>query len=270
MRPHRRPPSRGAEAAREVADIVLQADDLAGIATALKCGRATYANVRKGIRFLLATNLSEILVVLAATAIGAGTLLSPIQLLWINLLSDVLPAIGLALEPAENDVMMQPPRDPREPIIRSGDMPRLAREGGIIAAGSLAAYYCGILRHGASPRAGTICFTSLVGAQLLHALTSRSDRHGLFGSDWPEPNRLLSATVLGSAGLLAAILAVPMLRRFMGLARLDPADLLTAAAGALLPYLANEGLKLAVPRPRSEQTTGSGESADQGDGRTFN
>lgn len=260
----------GAEAAREVADIVLQADDLAGIATALKCGRATYANVRKGIRFLLATNLSEILVVLAATAIGAGTLLSPIQLLWINLLSDVLPAIGLALEPAENDVMMQPPRDPREPIIRSGDMPRLAREGGIIAAGSLAAYYCGILRHGASPRAGTICFTSLVGAQLLHALTSRSDRHGLFSSDWPEPNRLLSATVLGSAALLAAILTVPMLRRFMGLARLDLTDLLAAAAGALLPYLANEGLKLAVPRPRSEQTTGSGESADQGDGRTFN
>ena len=260
----------GAEAAREVADIVLQADDLAGIATALKSGRVTYANVRKGIRFLLATNLSEILVVLAATAMGAGTLLSPIQLLWINLLSDVLPALGLAVEPAEDDVMMQPPRDPREPIIGSGDMARLAREGGIIAAGSLAAYYFGMLRHGASPRAGTICFTSLVGAQLLHALTSRSDRHGLFSSEWPEPNRLLSVTVLGSAGLLAAILAVPMLRRFMGLARLDPADLLAAAAGALLPYLANEGLKLTEPRPGREPTTGSGERADQGDGRAFN
>jgi P-type Ca2+ transporter type 2C len=260
----------GAEAAREVADIVLQADDLAGIATALKSGRVTYANVRKGIRFLLATNLSEILVVLAGTGMGAGTLLSPIQLLWINLLSDVLPAIGLALEPAEDDVMVQPPRDPREPIIGSEDMARLAREGGIIAAGSLAAYYCGMLRHGASPRAGSICFTSLVGAQLLHALTSRSDRHGLFGSEWPEPNRLLSATVLGSAGLLAAILAVPMLRRFMGLARLDPADLLAAAAGALLPYVANESLKLTASRPRSEPTTGSGERADQGDGRAFN
>ncbi|MBV8089198.1 MAG: cation-transporting P-type ATPase [Alphaproteobacteria bacterium] len=241
----------GAEAAREVADIVLQADDLAGIATALKSGRVTYANVRKGIRFLLATNLSEILVVLAATAVGAGTLLSPIQLLWINLLSDVLPAIGLALETAEDDVMMQPPRDPREAIIRSEDMARLAREGGIIAAGSLAAYYCGTLRHGASPRAGTICFSSLVGAQLLHALTSRSDRHGLFSSEWLEPNRLLSAMLLGSAGLLAAILAVPGLRRLMGLARLDLADLLAAAAGALLPYIANEGLKLAVPGPQA-------------------
>jgi P-type Ca2+ transporter type 2C len=259
----------GSEAAREVADIVLQADDLAGIAAALKNGRVTYANVRKGIRFLLATNLSEILVVLAATAMGGGTLLSPIQLLWINLLSDVLPAIALALEPAEDDVMMQPPRDPREAIIRSEDMARLAREGGIIAAGSLAAYYCGILRHGASPRAGTICFTSLVGAQLLHALTSRSDRHGLFSSERSEPNRLLSATLLGSAGLLAAILAVPMLRRLMGLARLDLTDFLAAAAGALLPYIANEGLKLAVPRPRAGPTTGSGERADQGDGRAF-
>jgi P-type Ca2+ transporter type 2C len=120
-------------------------------------------------------------------------------------------------------------------------MARLAREGGIIAAGSLAAYYCGLLRHGTSPRSGTICFTSLVGAQLLHALTSRSDRHGLFSSEWPEPNRLLSATLLGSAGLLAAILAVPMLRRLMGLARLDMTDLLTAAAGALLPYIVKPG-----------------------------
>ncbi len=238
----------GAEAAREVADIVLQGDDLTGIATALKSGRVTYANVRKGIRFLLATNLSEILVVLTATALGTGTPLSPMQLLWINLLSDVLPAIGLALEPAEDDVMAQPPRDPHEPIIRRDDMQHLAREGGIIAAGSLAAHYCGILRHGASPRTGTICFASLVGAQLLHAVTSRSDRHGLFGAQRLEPNRLLSATLLGSAALLAALLAVPMLRRFMGLARLDLIDLLIGLAGALLPYIANEGAKLAAPQ----------------------
>jgi P-type Ca2+ transporter type 2C len=237
----------GADAAREVADIVLQGDDLTGIAAALKSGRVTYANVRKAIRFLLATNLSEIVVVLAATTLGIGSPLSPMQLLWINLLSDVLPAIGLALEPAEDDVMAQPPRHPHEPIIRRDDMRQLAREGGIIAAGSLAAYYYGRWRHGASPRSSTISFTSLVGSQLLHAVTSRSDRHGLFGAERLEPNRVLSGTLLGSAALLGMLLAVPVLRRFMGLARLDLVDLFIAIAGALLPYLANEGAKMTIP-----------------------
>jgi Ca2+-transporting ATPase len=247
----------GAEAAREVADIVLRGDDLTAIATALKSGRVTYANVRKAIHFLLATNLSEILVVLMATALGTGTPLAPIQLLWINLLSDVLPALGLALEPAEEDVLAQPPRDPHEPIIRPDDMWRLAREGGIIAAGSLAAYGYGTLRRGASARAGTICFTSLVGAQLLHAITCRSDRHGLFSAEQLAPNRPLFATLLGSAALQVAVLAVPVLRRFIGLARLDLLDVFVCLAGAILPYITNE-----VAKQRGA-LRGSDERADQ-------
>lgn len=243
----------GAEVAREVADIVLRGDDLTAIATALKSGRVTYANVRKAIHFLLATNLSEILVVLAATAVGTGTPLAPIQLLWINLLSDVLPALGLALEPAEEDVLAQPPRDPHEPIIRPGDMWRLAREGGTIAAGSLAAYGYGILRHGVSARAGTICFTSLVGAQLLHAITCRSDRHGLFSAEQLAPNRPLFVTLLGSAALQMGLLAVPALRRFMGLARLDFVDVLVSLAGAILPYITNEVAKLREAAQASDE-----------------
>ena len=234
----------GAEAARDVADIVLRGDDLTPIATALKSGRATYANVRKAIHFLLATNLSEILVVLTMAALGTGTLLAPIQLLWINLLSDVLPALGLAFEPPQEDVLSQPPRDAHEPIIRSDSMWRLAREGGIIAAGSLGAYAYGILRHGATARARTICFTSLVGAQLLHAVTCRSDRHGLFTAERLAPNRPLFATLLGSAALQMGLLAVPVLRRFMSLARLDFLDLSACVAGATLPYIANEAAKL--------------------------
>jgi Ca2+-transporting ATPase len=238
----------GSEATREVADIILQRDDLMAIATALKSGRVTYANVHKAIRFLLATNLSEILVVLTGTVLGTAAPLAPIQLLWINLVSDVLPALGLALEPAEEDVLAQPPRDPHEPIIRRDDMWRLAREGAIIAAGSVAAYGYGILRHGASPRASTVSFTSLVGAQLLHAVTCRSDRHGLFSAEPLGPNWPLSATLLGSAALQVALLAVPLLRRFMGLTRLDLIDVLVGLAGAVVPYIANEATKLPPPR----------------------
>jgi len=242
----------GAEAAREVADIVLRSDDLTAIATALKSGRSTYANVRKAIHFLLATNLSEILVVLTVAALGTGALLAPIQLLWINLLSDVLPALGLALEEPPEDVLSQPPRDAHEPIIRSDDMRRLAREGGIIAAGSLGAYGYRILRHGATARARTICFTSLVGAQLLHVLTCRSDRHGLFTAERLAPNRPLFATLLGSAVLPIGLLAVPVLRR-LGLARLDFLDLLASVAGATLPYIANEAAKLRGAARRSNE-----------------
>jgi Ca2+-transporting ATPase len=257
----------GAEAAREVADIVLQRDDLIAIATALESGRVTYTNVRKAIRFLLATNLSEILVVVSGTALGTATPLIPIQLLWINLVSDVLPALGLALEPAEEDVLAQPPRDPDEPIIRRDDLWRLAREGATIAAGSLAAYGYGIVRHGASARASTLSFTSLVGAQLLHAVTCRSDRHGLFSSEPLGPNRPLSATLLGSAGLQAALMTVPLLRRLMGLAPLDLLDVLVCLAGAVLPYIANEVAKL--PRRDPGAARGSNEGAHQCDGRAF-
>jgi len=90
------------------------------------------------------------LVVLSVTALGTGSLLAPIQLLWINLLSDVLPALGLAFEPPQEDVLSQPPRDAHEPIIRSDALWRLAREGGIIAAGSLGAYAYGILASGSA------------------------------------------------------------------------------------------------------------------------
>ncbi len=233
----------GDEAAHTVADIVLGGDDLPAIATVLERGRTTYGNVRKAMRYLLATNLSEILVVLAATAAGAGVPLSPVQLLWLNLLTDVLPALGLGFEPAEPGVLDQPPRDPHEPIVRRADVPALGREAAVIAAGALAAFGYGRARHGASPRAGTVAFTSLVGAQLLHALSCRSERGSLFAGPRRPPNRPLTAALAGSAALQAAILLVPGLRRVMGLAALDLPDAAVGLAGAVLPYLVNEAAK---------------------------
>ena len=110
----------GTSAAREVADIVLETDDLSTLLIAIERGRTTYTNVRKTIHYLLSTNLSEIVVMIVATAAGVGEALSPMQLLWINLVSDVLPGLGLALEPPEPGVMEHAPRDGDEPI----DQPR--------------------------------------------------------------------------------------------------------------------------------------------------
>lgn len=239
---------RGTDAAREVADIVLGNDDLGGMITALARGRTTYGNIRKAIRFLLATNLSEILVMVTATGLGFGSVLSPIQLLWINLLSDVLPALGLALEPAERGVLDRPPRPPEDPILRPRDFAVLGREGATIAAGALAAYGFGLMRHGPSARASTMSFTSLVGAQLLQALSARSPHHGLFSPERLPPNRPLTLALLGSAALQVAVLVAPALRRFLGLAPMDALDIVVSLAGAGAPYIANEAVKAASPQ----------------------
>ena len=248
------------EAAREIADVVLQTNDLAALAVAVERGRTTYVNVRKSIRYLLATNLSEILVVLGATAAGFGEPLTAMQLLWINLVSDVLPGLGLACEPPEPGLMQRPPFAANGEIVERAELGRLAAEGSLIAAGSLGALAWGALRYGAaSPQARTMGFASLVTAQLLHALTARSAQHELFTAGGSgqrgalPPNRPLRRLLLASAGLQAVGLLVPGVRGALGVVPLGPLDLAVTAAAGLLPYAANEALKAtraASPAPQ--------------------
>src|SRR5215471_16510234 len=133
---------RYADAARGIADVVLLEDDLYALADAVQRGRAVAINIRKAIRYLVATNLSEVIFMLAAAAAGRANPLSPIQLLWINLLSDVLPALALAMEPAAPGLMDRPPRDPQEPVISGAEFGTLARDGSMIAASAFAAQAC--------------------------------------------------------------------------------------------------------------------------------
>lgn len=240
----------GTDAAREVADIVLERDELETMMLALERGRTTYSNIRKSIHYLLSTNLSEIIVALGAISLGLGPPLTPIQLLWLNLVTDVLPGIGLALEPAEADVLENPPRDPRAPMLNRHSLATLATEAGIISAAALASYGYGVFRYGATPRARSLCFGSLVGAQLLHALTCRSATHGLFDRTGLAPNRALTASLLISFAAQIAAFFVPGLRRLIGVTPLTPPDLLVSAAGAGLPYLVNEMKKTVRPAPR--------------------
>src|SRR4029450_13891391 len=109
--------ARGTDVARDVADVVLMTDDFDGIAAAIAQGRTIHTNISKALRFLLPTNFSEILVPLGALAVGIPRPMSAIQFLWINLLSDVAPALALAVEPAEPDVMSRSPRNPSAPIL---------------------------------------------------------------------------------------------------------------------------------------------------------
>src|SRR5262245_35775313 len=118
----------GTDLAREVADVVLLHDDLGAMVEAVAEGRSIRSNISRALRFLLATNFSEILVTLGALAIGMARPMSAIQFLWINLLSDVAPALALAVEPPEPDVMGRPPLDPHKRILDRAALVEIGRD----------------------------------------------------------------------------------------------------------------------------------------------
>jgi Ca2+-transporting ATPase len=233
----------GTDAARSVSDVVLEDDNLHTMIVAISEGRTIYNNIRKSVHFLTATNLSEIAVMLGSIGSGLGTPLTTMQLLWINLVSDIFPALALAVEPAEPDILCRPPRDPREPIIGRPDFKRYGFESLAITAGTMASYGYAITRYGIGPRAGSAAFMTLALAQLLHAYSCRSDRISIFGGETLQPNSYLNMAVGGTAALQFAAVAVPGLRSLLGTAVPSPMDVAVMAAGSGLPFLLNEATK---------------------------
>jgi len=234
---------RGTDVARSVADVVLEDDNLHTMITAVEQGRSIYGNIRKSLRFLLSTNLSEIEVMLVTTALGMGEALNPIQLLWINLMTDIFPALALAMEPPERDVLKQPPRDPQEPIVRRQDIAKLLKESSLITAGSIGVYGYSLARYGAGNlQASTNTFMTLTLAQFFHSIACRSEETTILSRDRPD-NPYLKMAILGSLGVQALTVLVPPLRRILRLSPLAVTDLLVILAGAGLPFLVNEGTK---------------------------
>lgn len=233
----------GTDVAREVADVVLEDDNLETMVIAVSHGRTIYNNIRKSIHFLLATNLSEILVMFAAIAWGAGQPLNAMQLLWLNLVTDIFPGLALALEPPEPDVLAQPPRNPNTPIITSSDFQRILFESSLLSASSLTAYGYGLSRYGVGTKSSSIAFMSLVMAQLMHALSCRSPKTQLWGHQQLPPNPYLVVALGGSLGLQCLTMAVPGFRRFLKLAPLSWTDSAVIAMSVLLPLLVSEATK---------------------------
>ncbi|MBS3908503.1 MAG: cation-transporting P-type ATPase [Actinobacteria bacterium] len=239
----------GTDVAREVADVVLEDDRLETMIIAVSQGRTIYSNIRKSIRFLLATNLSEIFVTFLALVARLGQPLSAMQLLWINLMSDVAPGIALALESPEPDVLDKPPRDPNEPLLKRSDMRRIFFESAVLSIGALGAYGYGIARYGIGGLASTLAFMSLTTGQLLHAISSRSETHSIFdrfeadGVSPLQPNRYLNGALAGSLVLQALTLLTPGLRSLLGITRMSAVDGAVVLSSALLPLAVNEGTK---------------------------
>ena len=175
-----------------------------------------------------------------ALAVGLGSPLNAMQLLWINLISDIFPGLALAMEAPEPDIMSRPPRDPQRPIFTGSDFKRMTFEGAAMTAGALGAFGYGIMRYGLGARASTLAFHGLTTGQLLHALSCRSDQHSVFTPGSLPPNRYLTLALGGSLGLQVLTAVVPWFRTILGLTPISLLDSLVVAGGAVLPLLVNE------------------------------
>jgi Ca2+-transporting ATPase len=233
----------GTDVARNVADIVLQEDQLEILARALSDGRTTYGNIRKSVHFFLATNISEIMIMFAAMALGIGFPLNVMQLLWINLISDILPGLALAVEPAEPDVMSHLPRDGQAPLFNGDDFKLMVKESAAITGGALSAYGFGLKRYGLSPQSSALAFQSLTIGQLLHAISCRSEHTSIVQGVRLPPNPLLSLSLAGSLALQALTMFYSPLRRFLGLGPVNVTDLAVIAGTSIAPLLLNEVTK---------------------------
>jgi len=212
---------RSSDVARQAADVVLENEDLRSILSAVGEGRVVQDNLRRALRFLLATNLSEAVVVLTAAALGLGEPLRPLQLLWINLITDTWPAMALALEPAWSDVLDRPPAPPDAPLLGPGMLQAVARDGALLAAMGGVGYALG---------GPAMAFSTLMGAQLGYTGVCRS----------PEaaPDSRFLALVGTAVGLQVATLAVPPLRLLLGLPALATAgEVAGFAAGLAVPWV---------------------------------
>ncbi len=233
----------GTDVAREVADVVLEDDNLETMVVAISQGRTVYNNLRKSVRYMLSKNTSEIMIMFTSLAAGMGQPFNVMQLLWINMISDIFPGIALAQEPPEPDVLLRPPRSPEEQLINPSDYKRLLFEASTISAGTLAAYGYGVLRYGQGPQASTMAFTNFVTAGLLHAISHRSESHSIFDAERLEPNKYLTIALAGSLGVQSLTLVIPGLRSFLGMSPLNPFDLAISIGTAVAPLLINEATK---------------------------
>ena len=251
----------GTNVAREVSDVVLEDDNLHTMTIAVAQGRTIYNNIRKMIHFMVSTNLTEIEVMLAGVMLGWGEAMNPMQLLWINLVTDIFPGLALSMEPAEPDIMDRPPRDPEEPIITREDLKRMAFESGTIGLGTAGAFIYGMRRYGLGPAPSTLAFNTLVMNELTHALSSRSRHRNVFGGEKLASNKHLTRAVLGMAALQVVVSVVPGARRLLGTVPLGWMDLAAIGAGVILPLIVNEATKPAYRGPAHAAVLARGDAA---------
>lgn len=230
----------GTDVAKDTADMILVDDNFATIVNAVEEGRIIFANIRKFVSFLLSCNIAEVLIVFLSILFGLPAPLTPIQLLWLNLVTDAFPALALGVEPGEKDIMKQLPRDPKESII-SGDLRNsLILQSLAITGAVLLAYIIGlkIIFPGNINGAHTMVFATLITSELLRSFSVRSTKYTLKELGIASNKELIKATLL-SFVLLLLVMYIPPIRNLFELEFITW-EWLVILVIALIPLLLGE------------------------------
>ncbi|MEG6522158.1 calcium-transporting P-type ATPase, PMR1-type [Desulfotomaculum sp. 1211_IL3151] len=225
----------GTDVTKEASSMVLADDNFSTIAAAIEEGRGIYDNIRKFIRYLLSCNVGEVLTMFLAVLMGMPLPLVPIQILWMNLVTDGLPAMALGVDPVEKDIMYRRPRNPQESVFSQGLGWKIMGSGTVFALGTLVAFAIGLMM-GQVDLARTMAFNTLVFFQLFFVFSCRSEHHsivevGLFGN----PHLVLA--VLISASLQLAVNYISFLQPIFHTVPLELKHWLIVLSIAILPQL---------------------------------
>ena len=250
----------GTDVSKEASDMILQDDNFATIVAAVEQGRIIFDNVRKFIRYLLSANVGELWVMLLGPLLGMPLPLRPLQILWMNLVTDGFPALALGVEPAERDVMNRPPHSPQESVFARGIGVDIVWIGILMGLVSLAVgwiYYTAVEVPSSASGEGslwqTMLFTTLTFSQMSLALAMRSDHDSFFRIGWLSNKAMLAAVTLTFA-LQMAVIYVPFLRSLFRTVPLGWKDLMIAIGLSTVVFWAVELKKLIIRRFSHPQT----------------
>ena len=232
----------GTDVAKDAADIILTDDNFTTIVSAVEEGRRIYNNILKAVLFLVSANVGEILILFIAFIGNLGIPLLPIHILWINLITDSLPALALSMDPPEDDIMKRKPRNPKSGIFTKGMVWRISYQGFTIGLISLVAYIIG-KNDGGESMGQTMTFVTIIVAQLLHVRNLHSNTKSFFKISIHYNYYLLGAILL-SLALMCMVLFIPPIRDIFKLATLDLWHWLIVVGLSLVPLVVVEIMKL--------------------------
>ena len=240
----------GTDVAKETADMVLTDDNYASIVSAVEQGRIIYSNIRKFVYYLVSCNMAEIMIIFLATLFGWPPVLTAIQLLWLNLVTDGAPALALGSEKGDPDIMLYPPRPTNEPIINKFMLKGIIVQTVAITSATLLAFTIG-RNTGHLELGETMAFVTLSVSELLRAFTARSEYYplhkiGIF------TNRGMNWAVLASLALIAAVVYVPFLQPIFNTMAIDLNHWLMILPLILLPSIAAEVMKAITSRKNAK------------------
>jgi Ca2+-transporting ATPase len=233
--------TRGTDAAKQAAAIVLRDDRFETISAAVEEGRVVFDNIRKFVLYLFSCNVAEVFVLLVAGVAGLPLPLWPLQLLWLNMITDTFPALALAMEPAESNVMTRPPRRPDEAILSRPFLLQILMYGSLITAATMGAFLWALAYR--PMQVTTIAFMTLALAQILHLGNARR-RRPVLSAGRAASNPYAVGAVLLSAGLQVSALYIDPLPRLLRVSPLDVREWAVVGCCALIPAVVGQALKL--------------------------